>query len=451
MESDLSNLWLGLYISAWIVTIIVYQKKKQHFDAGSALLCSYLLYSVISFLLYNSDTPFNTFDSIRLLPFIYLYLMLMLALLPILKYDDHRINEIQKPSSIFLHTVCIVFIAASVVQLPTIVSDFSTNILKLLLTDSGGQELYAESLSNASSVGTGGISNLASIISNAFGNFGILLFFYYLTLKNNNKLILIGLFYSCIISILTSVSLGQRGAISAVLFSMIITYFALRKFFQPNIHKIIKIVGIFFVIATAVPLIALTTSRFGGLDGNPSSSVYYYVGQENLYFNNYGLDNGGIRYGDRTFPLFKRMLGFDNVPSNFVERRQKYPNLEINDEVFIGFVGDFTLDFGPFVAPVIFILFTLFVLHKTRIRKGRILFHQLILIHFVMCVCMLGGMKLYPFSDVGGNLQLIGYFLAYICFKVDYSLKTQMSRQRRSASTVVIKQLPESTTVPTSS
>lgn len=451
MESNLSNLWLVLYISAWIVTIAVYQKKRKHFDAGSVLLCSYLLYSVISLVLYNSDTPFDNFKSVRLLPFIYLYLMLMLAFSPILKYDDSRINEIQKPTTVFLNTVCIIFIVASLVQLPDIISDFSTNILKLLFTDSGGQELYAESLSNAYSTGDGNIANLASIISNTFGNFGILLLFYYLTLKKHSKLILIGLFLSCIINILTNISLGERGPISAVILSMIITYFALKKFFRPQINKAVKIIGIIIVVATAVPLIALTTSRFGGLDGGPLSSVYYYVGQENLYFNNYGLDNGGIRYGDRTFPLFKKMLGFDNVPNNFTERRQKYPNLEINDEVFIGFVGDFSLDFGPFVAPIIFILFTLFILLKTRIRNRRILFHQLILLHFVMCVCMLGGMKLYPFSDVGGNLQLIGYFIAYICFKVDYSLKRQLSQLCRNAYINVIKQLPESTTVPTSS
>jgi hypothetical protein len=139
---------------------------------------------------------------------------------------------------------------------------------------------------------------------------------------------------------------------------------------------------------------------------------------ENLNFNNYGLDDGGIRYGDRTFPLFKRMLGFDNVPHNFWERRDKYPNLKVNDEVFISFVGDFTLDFGPFIAPLIFILFTFFILNLTRIRNGRILFHQLILVHFVMCVCMQGGMKLFSFSDLA-NLRIIVCFIAYIFFRFD--------------------------------
>lgn len=422
----MSNICLVLYLSAWIVTIIVYQKKRKHIDAGSILLGSYLLYSIASLLLYNS--PFYTFNRIRLFPFIYLYLMLMLAFSPILKYDVNKIKHIIEPTTIILNTVSIIFIVSSLVQLPTTISDFNFSINKLLNISAGGQELYAEAMSKSYSVGDGNISNLASIISNAFGNFGILLFFYYLTLKKHNILIIIGLFISCIFSILTNISLGQRGPITEIIFSLIITYFALRKFFQPKTKKFVAIIGIIMVIATSVPLIALTNSRFGELEGGSLSSLYYYVGQENLYFNNYGLDNGGIRYGDRTFPLFKRILGFENVPHNFWERREKYPYLKISDEMFCGFVGDFTFDYGPFIAPLIFIIFTLYILKKTRIRDGRILFHQLILIHFVMSLCMLGGIKLYPFSDVGGNLQLIVYFIAVICFRLDYEIRLRQQK-----------------------
>ena len=72
---------------------------------------------------------------------------------------------------------------------------------------------------------------------------------------------------------------------------MLITYFALNKFLEPKINKIIKRIGIFLLIVSSVPLIALTNSRFGenlrgsSLDGS-LSSIYYYVGQENLFFNN---------------------------------------------------------------------------------------------------------------------------------------------------------------------
>jgi len=413
-----SNLFIVLFVLAWVITIIVYQRRKKQFDAGSILLISYLFYSIMSLILYNN--PFYSFNDIEIFPFIYLYLILILVFSPVLKYDYNKIDEIQRPSAVFLHIVCVVFIIVSFMQIPNIISTFSVSIVRLLGDSSGGLDLYNEAMAKSVSLGDGNISNLSSIITNAYGNFGILLSFYYLTLKKRNKFILIGLFISCLLSILNNISLGQRGPILETVLSMIITYFALRKFYDAKVNKRIRNIGLALLIAILIPIVALTVSRFGENDGGSKSSIFYYTGQENLYFNNFGLDNGGLRYGDRTFPLFKRMLGFENVPENFWQRRIKYPNLKINDEVFINFVGDFTLDFGPFVAPVIFILFTMFVLSKTNVRKRRILFHQLILIHFVMSLCMLGGMKLYSFADLGGNLQLIVYVLAFIFFKLDY-------------------------------
>lgn len=420
-ELIISNIWMLLFVAAWLLTIFFYQFKKRYIDAGSILLLSYFFYSVFSFVLFNSD--YYKFNDLELFPFVYLYLMLIMAFWPVLKYDVSKIDEIQKPPNLYLNILISIYVISSIMQLPKILSDFTSSIVKLLLVSTGGQDLYNEAMADSYSLGDGAISNLPSIVSNAYGNFGILLFFYYLTLTKTRKIIVIGLFLSCLISLLSNISLGQRGPIAEILLSMIITYFALRKFLQPKVNRIISIVGIVLLVATIVPIIALTNSRFGESLGGSNSSVYFYLGQENLFFNNYGLDNGGIRYGDRTIPLFKRMLGFENVPNNFWERREKYPALNINDEVFIGFVGDFTLDFGPYIATLLFIIFTLFVTKSTKIRNGKILFHQLILIHFVISVCMLGGMKLYPFSDVGGNLQLIVYFLLYVFFRLDYEFR----------------------------
>jgi oligosaccharide repeat unit polymerase len=421
MDALISNIYIVLYISAWIVTIILYHIIKKNIDAGSILLFTYLIYSVTSLLLYNS--PFYHFDRIKIFPFIYLFLMLMLVFWPVLKFNANKINEIQKIPSIYITIICLIFIVVSLIQLPAIISDFIYSIRRLLTTSSGGQDLYNKAMAGKRLLGDGTISNLPSIITNAFGNFGILILFYYLTLKNRNTLILIGLFISVVLSIIVYISLGQRGPVIETILSMIITYFALRRFIQPKINRILRIVGGWLLLACLIPLVALTVSRFGNSTQGSMSSVYYYGGQENLYFNNHGLDDGGIRYGDRTFPLFKRILGFENVPKNFMERRDKYPHLKINDEVFCTFVGDFTIDFGPIVATLILLFFTLFVIIKTKIRDGIIRFHQLILLHFVMILCMLGGMKLYPFSDVGGNLQLIVYFIAYMFFRLDHNVR----------------------------
>jgi len=417
----LSNINLILFVLFWVATVFVYQFNKRHIDAGSIILISYLIYAVLSLILYNN--PFYKFDEISFFPFLYLFIMLMIAFMPILTYDYKQIDLIQQPTRILLNIVCLIFIISSLIQLPSIISNFSKSIIQLLLVSTAGQDLYNDAMSESYSLGDGSISNLPSIISNAYGNFGILLFFYYLTLEDRKRYMTIGLFLSCIIGLLGNISLGQRGPIIEILLSFVISYFALKNFFEPRIKKIVSTIGIVFLIAVTIPIIALTNSRFGDTRGGSESSVFFYAGQQNIIFNNYGLDNGGIRYGDRVFPFFKRILGFDNVPNNFWERRNKYPNLIVNDEVFIGFVGDFTLDFGPYVTPVIFIVFSALVFFITKIRNRVLLFHQLILLHFVMTVCMLGGLKLYPYSDLGGNLQLILYVIAFIFFKLDYDSK----------------------------
>jgi hypothetical protein len=37
-----------------------------------------------------------------------------------------------------------------------------------------------------------------------------------------------------------------------------------------------------------------------------------------------------------------------------------------------------------------------------------------------MCLCIQGGIKLFPFADIGGNLRLIVFVLVYFAFKLDY-------------------------------
>jgi len=427
MRFDVNNILLVLFIIAWIVTFAKYQKKKRYFDAGSIIIFSYLIYSISSLFLYNDPFFGAEFTQLHLFPFIYLYLMLMLAALPVFKFDELKIIEIQKPSNVLFNTISIIIIVSTLAYLPEGLTNVVPGIKRILLDSTGGLDIYKETMnaSDAMNIGDGKISNLPSIIAGVLSDIGILMLFYNLTLKKRNKFITIGLLIACIFPILYNIAISQRGPVMNRMVTIIISYFALRKFIPRNINNVIKITGIILIIAITIPITVITTSRFDRLgSGGIKSSLFYYTGQENLNFNIYGLDNGGLRYGDRTFPMFKRMLGFDNVPHNFYERRTKYPHLKINDEVFIGFVGDFTLDFGPFVAPLIFIFFTFFILSHTRVRNGRILFHQLILVHFVMCICIQGGMKLFSYADTG-NLKIISMFLAYIAFRLDYEQRKQ--------------------------
>lgn len=336
---------------------------------------------------------------------------------PVLKYNPKDIKVFHPANRFLLNSISCIIIICALINLPSAIIHLREGLILMFLSSSGGQELYQEMIESGTDAG-GAISNIPSIISNAFTNIAILFLFYLLTQKKKSKFMIVGLGISVLSNIMHFLSTGQRGGVVRILLTVFITYFAVKDFLIDDIKKKIRRVGLVFIILISIPLVAITISRFAYRDTGVQGSFVDYIGQANLNFNNYGLDNGGIRYGDRTFPLFKRMLGFENVPKNFWERRNKYANLHISDQYFITYVGDFTLDFGPTVAAIIMLLFSVFATYKTRIRNHEFFFEQLILLHFVMCITMQGAMELYTFSDVQGNLRVIVVFLCYISFKL---------------------------------
>jgi len=417
----MSYTYLTVYVIAWTITFIIFQYSRRTFEAGSFLLLLYLIFSVASLILFS--LRIYEFHNIRPFPFIYLFLLLLMTAWPILRYNTKKISEIQKPNGVLLNAVSVLFIVSTLFYFPSIIVDFSINIAKLLSDPDAGKDLYLETWTdNYSGVTKRGGPNFAALISGSLSGIAILLAFYNLTLIRRNNLITFGLFLCSFIIILPSISRGQRNGITETLLVFIITYFSLRKFIPYRINRIIRLIALILIPVLVIPLIILTNSRFATSAAGSQGSTFFYIGQQNLYFNNYAFDNNGIRYGDRTVPLFKRMLGFDDVPSNYWERRFKYRNLRINDEVFIGHIGDIVLDFGPVTSVLIVSFFTLYILRKTKVTRGRILFHQLILLHIVLYLCVIGGLKLFPFADTGGNLRLMTYILFYIIFRLDYRM-----------------------------
>lgn len=351
--------------------------------------------------------------------------MLMIALMPVIKYNPKKINEIAHPTYWLFYAVCIIFILASIPNILSI-SSLVSGITQIVVDSNTGLEKYLESKSMAEETGRG-VSNLLAIIANSLTYPGILFTFYYFTHNKRNIYLTVGLIASCFIGLLSFLYIGERGGFFYITVTIIVTYFSLRHLMIERITKIINYLGLSLLFIFLIPIIALTVSRFG--EGSfLYNSIIGYIGQGNLNFNIYTFDNNGIRYGDRVFSLFKEMLGFDNVPRNFVERRLKYPELKINDEVFVTYVGDFVLDFGPIIAFLIFVIFSLYAYNHTIIKDGKFPFHRLILIHFVICTCMQGGMSLYSFSGTGGNLSIITYFLLYVVFKFDYDMQNRAKK-----------------------
>lgn len=161
----------------------------------------------------------------------------------------------------------------------------------------------------------------------------------------------------------------------------------------------------------SLPIAAITMSRFGQENAGVGGFVNWYVGQGTLYFNNYGLNPGGTRNGDRTLNLFKRVID-SSTPKNYFERRDKYHNLDLDDNLFSTFVGDFTIDFGPIMAVLIFCVAFYILYRKTKICNREIKLYQLLLLFFTVNISTQGGMTLFSYSDTD-NIRIVVIIALY--------------------------------------
>ena len=336
--------------------------------------------------------------------------MMMLALLPIINNHFHPTTKIEDPNTRILNYLSIMIIICGLLLIPNIISNFGTGIVKLFTDADAGKDAYMESAKGAEDTGAA-ISNIPAVIFNAFSDIAIFLAMYYMTL-NSKKIITSLLWCTVAIGILMPVINGQRTGVITSVLTIFGAYLLFKKYLDKKVNLIFKRVGIISIALIMLPVGAITVSRFGDrAGGTVTSFLNWYIGQGSLYFNNYGLNPGGTRNGERTANLFMRIIKSD-VPKNYVERRQKYPNLEIDDYYFTTFVGDFTIDYGPIIAVIIFLAIYGWMYYKTKTRRDSITLHQLLLLYITMCVSMQGGMYLFNYSDTA-NFKIITYIFLY--------------------------------------
>ena len=415
----MGEFYIILYISVWIITYLVFRKKREIIGPASVIILSYVVYAFFSLRLYKSDIL--EYNNITFFPFVYLYLMLIIALAPVMRFEKTRIDAVQHINNNIVNTIFYIFIITSIIVLPSTISSLLDGFSILFASDSGAIDLYEEAHStqmiNANS--QGGIVGYCKIIRYLLYEVCVFLFFYYLTLNNRKKIVILLLIISFCIDLVFSLAKGMRTSSTMSAFTIFITYMIFRPYLDVNINRSISkiglIIGGIFIFLTIIVTISRTTNR----DGGAMEGLVEYVGQANLNFNEYALDAGGTRNGDRTLNYFKRLIGYD-IPPSITGIRQKYQYMKLNDSVFSTFVGDFVLDFGPLIVPLLFIIFSVFSCFYTRIKKRQIGLEKLLIIQYISLVCMHGGMYLYYYSFSGNYITLF-YIIMILIFRFNKS------------------------------
>ena len=229
MATAADNILLAFYTLLWVISFIWYHYKNRHIDGGSAVMASYIVYCFFSFITLNDEFFDITYEHLRLFPFIYLYVMLMLALSPAIKLHRSHVIEIDDPHSKALLIPCFVVILCIFAQIPSVLSNFNSGFVSLLTDSDAGKEAYLVAFENSESAGSA-IRNLPAVLYNTLFDCSVFIFFFLLTRKDKNIIFLIFLFLAIIIGMIIPVMDGQRGSVIKCGLTIIAGYMLFRKF-----------------------------------------------------------------------------------------------------------------------------------------------------------------------------------------------------------------------------
>lgn len=400
--------------------------KMRKLNSYTIIVLSYTAYAFISIASY--ELLIDRFSDITLFPFVYLFFMLIIALKPVKQFEDSNIQYCKCIDNTIVYAIFFIFIITSILVLPSALSNLSSGISVMFASEDGAAELYKDMHENAQlgANAKGGIIGLCKIVRYLVFEITVFLFFYYLSLPRKKNVFLVCFLIFCfLIDVIISLADGNRTGSTMSMFTILITTLLFYRFMNNENKKIVRRIGLVFIGVFMFFTLAVTIGRSTMREGGAIEGMTEYLGQANLYFNEYALKQDGLRYGDRTCNYFKNLLGFDNIPKSVVQIRYKYPSLQLNDQHFSTFVGDFVIDFGPITTLILFVVFSFFFCRITKPRQNIIRLDQLLIIQLAADICMHGGMYLFYYS-FSGNYIIIMYVLCAVLFRLN-SRKTYIS------------------------
>lgn len=385
--------------------------KDRRSSISILLLGIYFLAAIFSVYLFHHPDYDNRSITLKLGPFIYLFICLYIFFNPLLRFKIENVVEIKKPPIKIIYIISFVIIVLSALTcmllfpyaVKGMIGDLAQN--RINVRENGLEEISGSIIYSA--IVTLGLS---------INDFSILLFFYLITFYRSKRTlnILLG-FFVILTPLLYAFSYTARGSLIFIFLKVLICFLLFRKFMTIRTIKLFKY---FFVISSIMPLIftiIITNSRFGDSDMNPYFSVFQYLGESFIQFNGVLFDNiKDFLYGDRILPIFRKIIGI-----NLITVDQQMNITGIKPYIFYTFVGDFIMDFGH-ILTFILILILSRIMRKSINYSKIIHFHDLILFYLFYLIAI-QGVFCYMYIGYLGNFIIIITFLIYFYFRINAS------------------------------
>lgn len=391
----------------YLFTFLVIYRYKKHFDEGCFLLSVYLITAVFNQLYYPSHITF--YNHITLIPFIYLYVILMLFFRPYLINRKELVNKISPigPNSKqykVLYFLCILYIICSIISAYYSIGQIAENMAK---------EAWGEIYGNEDKYENPYV-NFVDGIAKRYTDYMrpvILLFSFYLLsyYYKKNKFRVLVIISSVIAStMIAAAAVASRGNIINVCILITICYIFYRNKIPHEIKRYIYfIMGIFVAIFTAY-FLSVTVARFGEGDG-ATDSLLFYAGHSMLTFND-GIFYQTTSYscGSYFFSYFIDLFGLTPIPSKSGNKATG---------LFITFVGTLYRDFSPIILFFISVVFPIWVMKMCHIKKRHIDFADLYLYIFYLYRLVVGFTVGSPAAGFLWGVAILIYLLLKFLFR----------------------------------
>ena len=409
----------------WILVFIYFRIKRPCWGLTHIILLLYTSIAVVSFHLFlYYPYASQMFNELKLFPYVYLFVMLMLGLYPILALERKKIYIIQRPRKMLFYSVCSVLVLLSLYKIEDLFLDIGDGLLMLFVDSDAGKEAYNKGAAIfTTDTSSGDLSkqiDYMAVLANLSRTIIPVLWLYYFSESKRNNFLFYTLTICMLFFPLNAIASGSRHALIVFGLALIAGFFIIKNTLTYHMIRMAKKLLLFLTVILLIPFVLVSMSRSSGDMEYTLYGMERYFAESFIRFNNHGLDANGIRNADRTMTLFKNVVGLETA-KNYPERIYKYRNMTIDESLYISYVGDFTLDFGPIVSFIIFLFFSLFFRKRLFVRNGVLLFHQYVLLYILMKVNL--GFFLYLFPDTFGNAELIALIILYLLFKIDYNMK----------------------------
>lgn len=360
--TDISlNVYACVYFLLYVASYIVYSRKIGSFkniNATQFLILYFCIASLLSLIYLNiSNGLFRDYSNLSLPPYLYLFVCFCISLVPIYKYDNTIIEQIdisEKQDTIIRKTCVLICLCTLLPFLESLLQ-----IPAAMAKDDSLANAYDSRLD-------GNISDYLSFFGRKFFAIVWMLnnlippFLFLSIIKKYDKKIIILLGISLATIWLHAMVLGGRSKLVQNALYLLFNYFLFKGYLDEKIKTKITFYGSILFSVAVLAVAAVSISRFNTTYADTSSAMDsiwawlgLYAGEGTLNFNCWEWEIKGSTNGYMTMSVLLSLL--DGHAVTVEELWRLGDKLGIPGNNFFTYVGDIYKDFGRF-GTVLFIL-----------------------------------------------------------------------------------------------